>query len=111
MNLRHFTHLSAVAALVGVITTTAGCASRPGEVAPAPTSTADVSPEPVPTPDTPGTETPPRTDPTFGSFTRDDLAQYCIAATVSAFKPDVQFDVGNTRVEQRTVSPEWGLRP
>lgn len=119
MSPRHIARLIAAAAVIGTMATvTAGCAGLPGSTGPAPTSSATASPSPEmttapPTP-VPTTDAPapvpapvPTADAGFGSFTRDQLAQICIDATVSTFSSDVRFDVGNTRVERRTVTPEW----
>lgn len=43
----------------------------------------------------------------FGAFSFEQLAQICIDATVSTYAPDVVFDAPGTRIEQRTVTPEW----
>ncbi|WP_314097860.1 hypothetical protein [Microbacterium foliorum] len=43
----------------------------------------------------------------FGAFTRDELSQICIDATVSTFDAGVRFDAANTRIEHRSVTPEW----
>ncbi|MGN7964895.1 hypothetical protein ACTJKK_02335 [Microbacterium sp. 22179] len=55
----------------------------------------------------PADTVPTSTSDTFGDFTADELANICIDATSSAFAQDVQFDPGNTRIEQRNVEPEW----
>lgn len=115
MSPRHIARLIAAAAVIGTMATvTAGCAGLPGSTGPAPTSSATASPSPemttapptlVPTTDAPAPV--PTADAGFGSFTHDQLAQICIDATVSTFSSDVRFDIGNTRVERRTVTPEW----
>lgn len=114
MSPRLITRLIAVATVIGVTATaTAGCAGVQGASAPAPTSTStststsSVSPGPEPTTDVPSAEVPPATDAEFGAFTRDELAQICVDATVSTFSSDVRFDLGNTRIEHRIVDPEW----
>ncbi|OAN40184.1 hypothetical protein, partial [Microbacterium sp. H83] len=47
------------------------------------------------------------TSPAFGDFTGEQLAQICIDDTRSTFNPDVTFDIEDTRIERRTVTPEW----
>lgn len=105
------------------LVTAAGCAALPGAAGPAPTSTATATstPSPTPTP-TPSSTSPapestpvapsaapsaPATGEEFGAFTRAELAQLCVDATASTFAEDVRFDLAGTRVEHRTVTPEW----
>lgn len=59
-----------------------------------------VEPSPIAEP----TESP---APEFGAFTFEQLAQICIDATVTTYAPDIVFDIPNTRIEQRIVTPEW----
>nr|WP_201471258.1 hypothetical protein [Microbacterium hydrocarbonoxydans] len=112
------TRLAASALAIVVLGGAAGCAADQGASNPVPTSTATSTPDSTPTPTDAPTETPtaqptPTAEPTespapeFGAFTFEQLAQICIDATVSTFAPDVVFDVPNTRIEQRVVSPEW----
>lgn len=104
MNPRRFTRLIAVVAVVGALATAvAGCAAAPT----APTSTATTPPEPEPTPDATSTEAPATPGAEFGAFSHDELAQICVDATVSTFSSDVKFDLAGTRIEHRTVDPEW----
>lgn len=104
MNPRRSTRLIAVVALTGALAiTAAGCAAEPT----APTSTATMTPLPEPTADPTNTPTPPTSDKEYGAFTHDELAQICVDATVSTFAPDVRFDLDSTRIEHRTVNPEW----
>lgn len=119
MSPRSLTRLIAPTAIAVALVTAAGCAALPGAEGPAPTSTASASPTPSPTPTstTPAPEaTPvvpsavpsaPATGEEFGAFTRTELAQICIDATASTFAEDVRFDLAGTRVEHRTVTPEW----
>lgn len=119
MSPRYIARLVAAAAVLGTIAAvTAGCAGLPGSTGPAPTSSATASPSPeattapptpapVATTDAPVPEPAPPADAGYGAFTHDELAQICIDATVSTFSSDVRFDVENTRIEQRTVTPEW----
>ena len=107
------TRLAASALTFVLLGSAAGCATGPGASDPAPTSTATSTPEPSPSATTPSTEPVPSAEPTpspspeFGAFSFEQLAQICIDATVSTFASDVVFDVPGTRVEQRTVTPEW----
>lgn len=99
------------AAILLVGAALAGCAPSPdvpkpspstAAPTPAPTSTSTSTPAPVPSPADPST------DPEApATFTDSVLAQICIDATRSAFDVDVEFDPAGTRVEQRTVTPEW----
>lgn len=119
MSPRYLTRLVVAAAVLGTIAAvTTGCAGLPGSTGPAPTSSATTSPEPetttdppiaapVPTTEAPVPEPAPTANAGYGAFTRDELAQICIDATVSTFGSDVRFDVDSARVEQRTVTPEW----
>lgn len=127
MSPRNIARLVAAATLIGaLVTVTTGCAGLPGATGPAPTSsatatpgpettTAPPSPEPVPSAptDSPDPAPEPAPDPLpttgagYGAFSRDELAQICVDATASTFSSDVRFDVENTRIEQRTVTPEW----
>lgn len=99
-----------------VLGSAAGCAAGPDASNPVPTSTATSTPDPTPTSspsESPTVEPSPTAEPTetpapeFGAFTFEQLAQICIDTTVSTFAPDVVFDVPNTRIEQRIVTPEW----
>lgn len=108
------TRIAASALAIVVLGGAAGCAADPDASNPVPTSTATSASEPTPTPtETPTAEPSPTAQPTespapeFGAFTFEQLAQICIDATVSAFAPDVVFDIPNTRIEQRIVTPEW----
>ncbi|MGP6175668.1 hypothetical protein ACTU6U_00010 [Microbacterium sp. A196] len=107
MTPRYITRLIAVAVVGAMAIATAGCAGVPGAKGPAPTSVATASPEPDSTTHAPSTAAPSTTDAEFGSFTGDELAKICVDATVSTFNSDVRFDFGHTRVEHRTVDPEW----
>lgn len=66
-----------------------------------------MTPEPAPSTEPPSPQTPPESNGAYGAFTRDELAQICIDATASAFDSGVRFDAKNTRVEPRSVTPEW----
>ncbi|KQR38295.1 hypothetical protein [Microbacterium sp. Leaf159] len=100
----HFvSRLLASTAAIAVALVVSGCATIPGAV-PVPTSTATATPtDPAPT----TTPTPSAVPLTFGDFTGDQLAQICIDQTRSTFSPDVTFDTESTRIERRTVTPEW----
>ncbi|WP_314422672.1 hypothetical protein [uncultured Microbacterium sp.] len=108
------TRIAASALAIVVLGGAAGCAADPGAANPVPTSTATSTPEPTSTPtETPSAEPSPTAEPTeppaseFGAFSFEQLAQICIDATVTAYAPDVVFDMPGTRIEQRTVTPEW----
>ncbi|MGJ0388312.1 hypothetical protein [Microbacterium sp. CGR1] len=102
----HFvSRLLASTAAMAVALVVSGCATMPG-AAPAPTSTATPIASPTdPAPTT--TPTPSAMPPAFGDFSGDQLAQICIDQTRSTFSTDVTFDAGSTRIERRTVTPEW----
>lgn len=104
-------HIAASALTLVLLGTVTGCAALPGASSPVPTSTSSPSPAPTtPVPEGTPTTAPQPSQPSvpaFGAFTKEQLAQVCIDATVSAFAPDVSFDVANTRIEHRMVSPEW----
>lgn len=116
MSPRLVPRLIAPAVLIALLAAS-GCAARPGATGPAPTSTAEATPTPAPTTASPSPDpapavpeseaTTPPTGGDYGAFTREQLAQTCIDATVSTFAADVRFDIANTRIERRAVSPEW----
>ena len=104
--------IAASALAIVVLGGAAGCAADPGASNPVPTSTATSTPEPSSTPTPTPTDTPTSApteapDAEFGAFSFEQLAQICIDATVTAYAPDVVFDTPGTRIEQRTVTPEW----
>lgn len=74
---------SALLAVVVASAALSGCASLAGATSPAPTSTS------------------------APAFTEAELAQTCVDATSSAFGADVEFDIESTRIEERTVDPQW----
>lgn len=97
----------ASAAALAVVIGVSGCATAETGASPAPTSVATpttAAPTPTATP-TPS-DTPSAT-PAFGDFTGEQLAQICVDQTRSTFNSDVIFDLDATRIEQRTVTPEW----
>lgn len=104
--------VAASALVVFLVGGASGCAALPGASSPVPTSTAstpdpspsvaDPSPEPSASPEP--TQTPPDG---FDGFERGELAQICIDATLSAFPADVAFTIEDTRIEERSVTPEW----
>ncbi|MFB4351949.1 hypothetical protein RAC69_02280 [Microbacterium sp. LS_15] len=53
------------------------------------------------------TPSPDTTAVVFGAFSGEELAQICVEETRSTYGPDVSFDPGRTRIEHRTVTPEW----
>ncbi len=95
---------------MAVVIAVSGCAALPGAT-PVPRSTATATPTTsAPTPAATTTPLPaptPTTAPAYGDFSGDQLAQICVDETVSTFNPDVTFDLGRTRIERRTVTPEW----
>lgn len=110
------TRIAASALAIVVLGGAAGCAADPGASNPVPTSTATSTPDTTPTPtpsETPTIEPSPTSEPTeppapeYGAFTFEQLAQICIDVTVSAYAPDVVFDAESTRIEMRTVAPQW----
>ncbi|MER7447260.1 hypothetical protein [Microbacterium sp. NPDC097977] len=105
------TRLAASALAIVALGGAAGCAADPGASNPVPTSTATSAPDPTPTTEAPTAEPTPEPTaspaPQYGAFTFEQLAQICIDATVSSYAPDVVFDIPNTRIEQRIVTPEW----
>lgn len=107
MSPRLLPRLLAGAATVLAIAIASGCAALSGGTSPAPTSTASVSPtvKATATPPTPSAN--PASPPEFGEFTEEQLTRICVNKTVSTFNPDVTFDLGGTRIERRTVTPEW----
>lgn len=104
--------IAASALAVVLVCGASGCAALPGVSGPAPTSTASI-PEPTPSATQPSSEPSATPEPTqapaddFGGFAKEELAQICVDATLSAFPADVAFTIENTRIEQRLVSPEW----
>lgn len=104
--------VAASALAVLLIGGASGCAALPSASSPVPTSTATTA-EPAPAATQPSSEPAVTPDPAqsspaqFGDFTAAELAQICIDATLSAFPADVAFTVDETRIEKRSVSPEW----
>lgn len=106
------TRLAAIALAIVMLGSATGCAAWDAGASDAvPTSTSTPEPAPsasVPTGEPTPTDAPVESPaPAFGAFTAEQLTQICIDATVSTFAPDVVFDKENTRIEQRTVTPEW----
>ena len=104
--------VAASALAVVLIGGASGCAALPSASSPVPTSTAS-TPGPTPSVTAPTSEPSATPEPTqtpsgdFGGFAGEELAQICVDATLSAFPADVSFTIGDTRIEQRLVSPEW----
>ncbi|MFJ4017581.1 hypothetical protein [Microbacterium sp. NPDC090014] len=104
--------VAASALVVFLVGGASGCAALPSASSPVPTSTAstpDPSPSAAdPTPD-PSVSPEPTATPSdgFGGFESGELAQICIDATLSAFPADVAFTIEDTRIEKRSVAPEW----
>ena len=108
------TRLAATALAIVLLGSATACAATDsGAPASVPTSTSTSTPEPAPSASVPTAEPTPSQSPVespvpeFGAFTAEQLTQICIDATVSTFGPDVVFDNENTRIEKRTVTPEW----
>ncbi|MBE7954982.1 hypothetical protein ABTZ44_00135 [Microbacterium oxydans] len=96
------------AALALGAVTLAGCASGSAPTSsavptstPAPAVSPSTTSEPAPTP------TPSSSSGDFGDFTATQLVEICVDSTRSGFAGDVQFDSAASRIEHRSVTPEW----
>ncbi|WP_372983964.1 hypothetical protein [Microbacterium sp.] len=104
--------VAASALVVFLVGGSSGCAALPSASSPVPTSTAS-TPDPSPSAADPTPDPSASPEPTqapaddFGGFASDELAQICIDATLSAFPADVAFTIEDTRIEKRSVTPEW----
>ncbi|MEV8174593.1 hypothetical protein [Microbacterium sp. NPDC079176] len=104
--------VAASALVVFLVGGASGCAALPSASSPVPTSTAS-TPDPSPSAADPTPDPSASPEPTqapaddFGGFASDELAQICIDATLSAFPADVAFTIEDTRIEKRSVTPEW----